>query len=597
MISSQSRKYDILKNILDRYVEDGSKISNRKSYFDTGTEDKKNQARSRAFIHLYLASTYGILDFEEREKMITDAGYDGGVDAYYIDSERKIIDVIQAKFRANPSNFELKNINPEEIAAIDLHRIMSGNTDNEKGVKYNGYIQAFIEKIQKIPDIARYKSKVTILANVKQEHHNLVKKLFYGDEVNIVDFRRCYGELVLPTLRGEQHYSSSMRLQMDLSNKSNNSRLTADIETAYGTSTLSVVLIPTIEIATILSKYKNSLLRYNPRSYLEFKEQRTNEGIRRSIEDLSTGEFAILNNGITIISDDTYISERTGTKGRAHIEIVNPQIINGGQTAFTLSKILEKRSSSEAESIFDGKEVTVRIITLPPTSESKRIELIKSISSATNSQTEVSATDRSASNDENRELAELVFKETGLLYEPKRGEYHDAIEKKLISKSEVIDRTLFTRLIYVSSGDYKSGVSRRLMRNTGGIIPKVDDVGVVNKFKNLFEIFEIVSKNNNNANQERAIEDIALSIFALSLIDARGIPGGDTRISHAAAEAKEEWELFKKWARRNLSQYGKGKFNKKVGEIRTVFRWIDCIRSADFPAHAATYVRTEMKSQ
>nr|CAD6416860.1 hypothetical protein REQ54_01630 [Rhizobium sp. Q54] len=225
----QHRKYTILNNILNGYVREGAAVSRRRVQFDTSNEEKANQARSRAFIHLYLAATYGIVGFEEREQMITDGSYDGGIDAYYIDFERKVIDVIQSKFRIGSVNFESKYIAPEEIMAIDLDRILAGHREDAVGRGYNGHILAFIEKLQKIPDIARYKTKVTILANVRREHYPLVERLFSGDLTNIVDFDRCYRELVLPTVRGEQHYTSSMRLQIDLSNKSGNSRLSAEI--------------------------------------------------------------------------------------------------------------------------------------------------------------------------------------------------------------------------------------------------------------------------------------------------------------------------------------------------------------------------------
>jgi hypothetical protein len=200
-----------------------------------------------------------------------------------------IIDVIQSKFRVGSNNFESKYITPEEIFAVDLDRILAGNLEDAAGNKYNGHIHAFVDKIQKIADVARYKAKVTILANVKLEQYALVERLFHGDQTNIVNFERCYVELVLPSVRGEQHYTSSMRLQIDLSNKSGSSRLSAEINTSNGPSQVTVVLVPTLEIARIMSRYKNSILRYNPRSYLEFKEQRTNEGIRQSIVEIDTG--------------------------------------------------------------------------------------------------------------------------------------------------------------------------------------------------------------------------------------------------------------------------------------------------------------------
>ncbi|CAO3458448.1 hypothetical protein [Azospirillum argentinense] len=592
MLTHQERKYVILKNILDEYIREGSKISRRKSFFDTSSEEKANQARSRALIHLYLSATYGIIDFEDRELTITDASRDGGIDAYFIDVDRKIIDIIQSKFRVGSKNFESKYIAPEEVMAIDLDRILSGHREDISGNNYNGYILAFIEKIDKIPDIARYKTKVTILANVKPEQYPLVERLFSGDQINIINFERCYGELVLPTIRGEQHYTSSMRLQIDLSNKSGNSKLSAEIVTAHGPSEVTVVLVPTIEIAKIMFRYKNSILRYNPRSYLEFREQRTNEGIRSSIVEIDTGEFAILNNGITIVSDETYVSERVGAKNKAQVEIVNPQIINGGQTAFTLSRIYEESSGEGRERLFSGKEVVLRIITLPQIEEQLKKELILKISSATNSQTAVSAIDRSASNDDNREIAELVFKKTGILYEPKRGEYSDALRKNYIEKEDIIERSIFTRLMHIACGQYALAVERKMMRSTGGVIPAIKDEKCIDVFFELHEIYKELSYNHANKPADKILNDLAFSVFVRAFKMRRLRDGCSDFLPIVLEQARELWKDLAVWGRENIPEFKASRKNKSTGEVTKNWSMTKWMRSSRFPNDIEKYMST-----
>jgi hypothetical protein len=590
MQSGQAKQYAILTNILDEYVREGGGVARRKSFFDTSTEEKANQARARAFIHLYLAATYGLINFEDREHMITDAKYDGGIDAYFIDSDHKFIDIIQSKFRLGSRNFESKYIAPEEILAIDLDRILAGHREDNNGNSYNGYILAFIEKIGKIPDIARYKTKVTILANVKQEHYPLVERLFSGDQTNIVNFERCYSELVLPTIRGEQYYTASMRLQIDLSNKSGSSRLSAEITTAHGPSEVTVVLVPTIEIAKIMFRYKNSILRYNPRSYLEFREQRTNEGIRSSIIDVDTGEFAILNNGITIVSDETYVNERVGAKNKAQVEIVNPQIINGGQTAFTLARIYEESSDLERDRLFSGKEVVLRIITLPQIDENSKKNLILSISSATNSQTAVSAVDRSASNDDNREIAELIFRKTGILYEPKRGEYSDALRKNYVNKEDIIERSLFTRIIHMACGRYGLAVQRKMMRNTGGVIPKLGDDNAIDVFSELYGIYKEVSHSSPNQPGDKILNDLAFSVFVRALRLRRSRDGASDFLPTVLEEAKNLWTDFSAWGRENAAEFGIARRNKKTGESSVGLSMTKWRRSSRFPDDVNAYM-------
>lgn len=591
MNSGQTRKYTILTHILDKYVREGKCVRQRSSLFDDSTEERQNQARARAFIHLYLAATYGVLSFEDRELTITDGSHDGGIDAYHIDTENKVLDIIQSKFRVGSSNFESKNISPEEILSIDLDRILNGHRESADGHRYNGRILAFIEKLQKIPDIARYKTRVTILANVKAEQYALVERLFHGDETNIVNFDRCYGELVMPTIRGEQHYTSSMRLQIDLSNKSHSSRLSAEIMTAHGPSEVTVVLVPTLEIARIMSRYKNSILRYNPRSYLEFRQQRTNEGIHQSIVEIETGEFAILNNGITIVSDETYVNERVGSKSRAQVEIVNPQIINGGQTAYTLARIFEESSDIDRERVFSGKEVMVRIITLPQIDEESKKNLILSISSATNSQTAVSSIDRTASNDQNREIAEIVFRRTGLLYEPKRGEYSDAMRNKYIDDRDIIERALFTRIMHIAGGRYTTAAQRKMMKNTGGVIPGIDDDGVIDAFSELYEIYtEVAGHRATTEAADRIINTLAFVVFVRALKQRQQGEGVTDWLPKVIEEAHVLYKDLEDWARENAQEFSTSRTDKKTGDRKRVFSLNNWRRSARYPADVQTYI-------
>lgn len=540
---------------------------------------------------MYLAATYGVLGFEDRELTITDGSHDGGIDAYHIDTENKILDIIQSKFRVGSSNFESKNISPEEILSIDLDRILNGHRESSNGQTYNGRVLAFIEKLQKLPDIARYKTRVTILANVKAEQYILVERLFHGDETNIVNFDRCYGELVMPTIRGEQHYTSSMRLQIDLSNKSNRSRLSAEIITAHGPSEVTVVLVPTIEIAKIMSRYKNSILRYNPRSYLEFKAQRTNEGIHQSIVEIETGEFAILNNGITIVSDETYMNERVGSKNRAQVEIINPQIINGGQTAYTLARIYDDSSDSDREHLFSGKEVVVRIITLPQIDEEAKKNLILSISSATNSQTTVSSIDRTASNDQNREIAEVIFRRTGLLYEPKRGEYSDALRSKYIDKDDIIERALFTRIMYIAKGKYKTATQRKMMKNTGGVIPPIDDDGVVDIFCDLYDIYTKVSDHRmSDEGANKVIDTLAFVIFVRALKLRRQRDGVTDWLPRVIEEARVLYKDFETWVREAHAEFLVSCTDQNAGKRREVLNLNRWRRSARYPEDVQSYI-------
>ena len=60
----------MLVNILDRLrLEAPAKYASRYNP-PVDVPEKLNQARSRAFIHLYMKVSFGLLDFEERERTL-----------------------------------------------------------------------------------------------------------------------------------------------------------------------------------------------------------------------------------------------------------------------------------------------------------------------------------------------------------------------------------------------------------------------------------------------------------------------------------------------------------------------------------------------
>lgn len=89
----EMNKFETLLNILDSICN--SAPEDFKSYFiSEKSEEEINQIRSKAFIHLYLLVKFGLEDFKNRHDLITDGRADGGLDAYYIDSETKMIYLI-----------------------------------------------------------------------------------------------------------------------------------------------------------------------------------------------------------------------------------------------------------------------------------------------------------------------------------------------------------------------------------------------------------------------------------------------------------------------------------------------------------------------
>ncbi|MBK7381487.1 MAG: AIPR family protein [Ignavibacteriales bacterium] len=463
-------QYQTLVNILDEIRKEAPSLY--KSYYPLETElEKRNLALSKCYIHLFLKVKFGLLDFTKREEFITDGPFDGGIDAYYIDSINRMIYIIQSKFRMSKQNFEEKTISIDELLSMDVNRVTDGLDVDEQGNKYNSKIISLIEKIQKIADISRYKYEVILLANLKNYTTTQINKVIAGFPVQIFSFEKCYEELVFPVVSGSYYYSKNLIININLTNKEiSSSKIRYPVKAKSIECEISVLFVPTLEIAEKFSCLKNSILKYNPRSYLGLLRNPVNANISRTISESTYNEFALYNNGITILSDNTYFQEKVGKIGKGQLSLENPQIINGAQTAYTLSAVYENavKNNLDVEALFNDKEVMLKVITFPDKenmNETLLLELITEISRATNLQTAVKEADRRANDPIQLELQKQLFQKFGYFYERKKGEFYDGIKNHYISKDKIINRQIFLRVLYTLDGNpaLASRVSERFL--------------------------------------------------------------------------------------------------------------------------------------
>jgi len=572
-------KYETLLRVLDQ-IRDEARETKWKSVYAVGSRnsEKISQARSRAYIHLYLKVMFGMASFSDREHHVTDGSYDGGIDGYYIDSDLKRIYLLQSKFRRTAKNFESTRIAPEELLSMDIDRITGGEEEDEAGNKYNGKIQGLARAISETTDIARYKYYVVIIANCNiQPSH--VRKLTGGYNAEIFDYDRTYRELLFPIISGTYFKASDLTLQLDLNHKSASAKTSYSVLTPKYECEITVLFVPTIEIARAMDKYRNSILSYNPRSYLDFDGKNVNNSIRETLLKQDSNEFALMNNGITILSDETNINERIGQQNKAQVRLLNPQIINGGQTAYTLSRILNE-SRNEAEVRFYGKEVLAKIITLTPrdpsadnTEEQQR--LIQEISAATNRQTVVISTDRHSNTDVNIKLQAKLFDRFGILLERKRGEFSDGILLGYVSREDILDRNIFFRILLASRGQISRAVRKRIFGTHG-----IEDVDLMrdetlDQFYIAYDIFKKIGPNMENKKRYRE----ALGKVYLGVRLKRANPELDFSTT---SEIDSIWGRVVKAASVRRTTYYQSLIDRKTGDVRDVFSQEKWMASADF---------------
>lgn len=287
------QKYDTLVNVLDQLRREAPAANKRYRPLPS-QRDRIDQARARAFIHLYLKVQFGLLDFEQRERLVSDGPDDGGIDAYFIDSEGRKIYFVQSKFRTTEKNFSAKNIALDDLLHMDIERITRGETTDESGKRYNGKIQDLIREIQKIENIARYEFVIVLLANVPHLTRERRRKLLGEFPVEVYDHERCYRDLVFPVVSGTYYNAADLTIYIDLSGKEmSQARIRYPVETEFAECEITLLFVPTVEIAKILYKYRNSILRFNPRSYLSLSKNPVNREIAATVQERESNEFSL----------------------------------------------------------------------------------------------------------------------------------------------------------------------------------------------------------------------------------------------------------------------------------------------------------------
>lgn len=413
--------------------------------------EKLNQARAKAFIHLFLKVRFGISDFSKRHEYICDGSQDGVIDGYHIDTESRKVTLIQSKFRTTERNFQEKSIEVNELLKMEVGRVSRGVKIDSNGVEFSARISSFQKKISEIRDIALYDWQVVLLANLKGVNDEQIRQLLDNMEYETFDHPRTYDELVFPLTTGTNFTPSDITIKINLGKKQS-PQLNHDIETSLGVCNVRMLYVPTIEIARFTSKYRNALLRYNPRNYLSLSRNEVNQSIRDTIKNTTKNEFSLRNNGITILAEYSSVTDRTGVSGEGQLIIKDPQILNGGQTATTLAMMLDDPDIGIAA--FEPKEVLLEIIERPKDrSEGDLADFIEAISDATNKQSKIVEADRRANDPKLISLQSYFYKNFGLFLERKRGEFQYGLDEKCISKTDQIDRVTMARALTAYSGD------------------------------------------------------------------------------------------------------------------------------------------------
>lgn len=480
------RKHELLNSTLDN-ISELAPIELSVYHPDPENVDAQIHKYSRTQIHLFLRVRFCLLDFNIVESQITDGTGDGGLDAYHIDEEKKIIYLIQSKYKTTPDGYLNSDVDWREFFKMELDRIVRGEVGSISGNQYNGKIQAFQQKIRNIADIARWNYILVYLGNVpsaitKENLLSISGGVCQGAEV--LHGKDFYNKVLVPYLKRDFYNKEDFSFEIYINQERTANRIRYSVDLADGESAeVQLCFVPTMEIARMMSQYRNSILQYNPRCYVGIRNTGVNADIKDSVSNTAHNEFSLLNNGITVVCNEINYNDNTAQRGRASITVSNPQIVNGGQTAFTLAHLYENNTD---RSIFDNKEVLTKFIIIL----GNRDDMIEKISDATNNQNPIRPRDKASNDPQMVRLQSELFDQFGILLERKQGEFYDSIKENLIDKKSVLDIVILMRLLLV----YRGNIARARSASEGILFRDYSFTGIeVSEIHKLIQIYNQVS--------------------------------------------------------------------------------------------------------
>jgi hypothetical protein len=288
-----------------------------------------------------------------------------------------------------------------------------------------------------------------------------------------------------------------------------------------------------------------------------------------------------------MLSDETYINERIGQRNKAQLTLMNPQIINGGQTAYTLSRIFEESLEPNRESAFRGKEVLLKVITLiedPARVDAAqhRVDLIDQISTATNQQTPVVNADKFSNNQDHATLQRVMFDRYGILYERKRGEFADGLYRGYISEDLLLERNLFFRLYFAIIGDFGFAVQKKLFLKVKNPCLTIQDPAVLDRLYFAFLCYQRLAVAPGFKPKMSRDQTFYLKLHALSRRVPNRLENYPSSADISVSSLERDWSSFIRVAASRRTYLWQSTLSKRTGRPSRYFQRHQWIASGAF---------------
>lgn len=350
------------------------------------------------------------LSLNEAISCVTDGSNDKGIDAIYIDDNLAEVNIIQSEYLQNLDKIALGE-NKIRLTLNSIFDIMSGKITKSD---VNSFLSS---KIQNIIDLAgdvegAIKINIYFITNTQFPNQRLdnveYKKAISPDKNYGVYWYELENIIALET-ENNQIFTTNIKVKEDQYTQA------TDIGNIRG-------IVATISSTDLIKIYNeggfDNVFQSNIRNYLGSKP--INTKIYDTAKSPSEAKyFWFLNNGISLICDEYVMTDNI--PGQKNIQIVNPQIINGGQTTKTLVNLENDIKNSlfpdEIADVFNNIQLLIRIY------QTKDQSIINQITIGTNTQNAISKQDLQANNEISKKI-QSYFEEQKYGLEIKKNEYN-----------------------------------------------------------------------------------------------------------------------------------------------------------------------------
>ncbi|MCY3841703.1 MAG: AIPR family protein [Gammaproteobacteria bacterium] len=356
--------------------------------------------RSVAFVFLVAKTAFDLTD-EQTLDGIVDGGNDFGVDALYCDSPEDgeiRVNLVQGKYRGDLRG----NAAFPETGIAQMIDAVGALFDPTRPVTLNPRLEQRVEDVRSFVKDGAIPRVTAVAANNGTTWTEQAQQRIDGvarDLGGQVEWRHLGPEELLALLQTRKPINADVQLTGHATVE------TFDFRRAL-TGRMSVA-----ELARLTDEYGNRLFEKNIRRYLGLAGNRVNEAVAATLrEPAQRPSFYFYNNGITI----TCSKFRHNALQRENwtVKVEGLQIVNGGQTARTVQHLAQ-----EVGAAIRDAEVLVRIYEL----QENDVELVESITFATNSQNPVDLRDLKANDPRQATLGQSISG-LGYAYRAKREE-------------------------------------------------------------------------------------------------------------------------------------------------------------------------------